>query len=123
MTHEQYLSAIYAIFIGIALQLLYKAFKLNQKAKISNEKFSLVTWMKDDYLALTLNTLSPFIVLYIGDEWLNYELGIVVKYLKSIFVFVGFSGSSVIMGFLSVADRKYNKIIDNKTNVADGKEI
>jgi len=113
------MSAVYAIFIGIALQLIYKAFKLKSKAKISNEKFSVVTWVKDDYLALILNVLSPFVVLYIGDEWLDYELGIVAKYMKSIYVFVGFSGSTVIMGFLSVADKKYNKIIDNKTNIAD----
>jgi nitrate reductase gamma subunit len=121
MTHDQYMNAVIACFIGVILQLFYKAFKLNQKAKISNEKFNVIQWFADDYLALILNVLSPFILIYIMDEWITEEAGLLVDKLKSIFIFVGFSGSSVIMGFLSVADKKYNKIIDNKTNIADEK--
>lgn len=120
MTQELYIQAVIACLIGIVLQLLYKGWKIKTKAKLSNEKFDAIMWIKEDYFALIINVLSPFIVVYLIDEWLDLEEGVINK-IKSIFVFVGFTGSSVIMGFLSAADKKFNKIIDNKTNIADGK--
>lgn len=120
MTPAQ-LTAIYAAFVGIALQLLYKAYKLQQKAKISNQEFSILKWMKDDWIAMVLNVGSPFIVVWMLDEWLELDEAIMTK-IKSLFIFVGFGGSQVIMGFLSFADKKFNKVIDAKTNAADGVE-
>lgn len=118
MTKEQYINAVLACLLGIVLQVIYKITRMKNKAKISNTEFSIKEWFKDDMWVLLLNTISPFIIVWAIDEWLSFDNKIADK-IKSIFVFVGFSGSQVIMGFLSVADKKFNKIIDEKTNVAD----
>jgi hypothetical protein len=118
MTKEQYINAVLACLLGIILQVIYKITRMKNKAKISNTEFSIKEWLKDDSWVLVLNIISPFIIVWAIDEWLAFDNKIADK-IKSIFVFVGFSGSQVIMGFLSVADKKFNKIIDDKTNVAD----
>ncbi len=121
MTREQYLNAVLACLIGVIIQVVYKVIRMQNKAKIANEPFSFQQWIKDDVWTMLLNVLSPFVIVWLINEWLEFDERIAGK-VKSIFVFVGFAGSQVIMGFLSVADKKFNKIIDNKTNIADGIE-
>lgn len=122
MLKEQYVHMVIAATIGIIIQLMIKANRLRAKARACNEPFSFLKWFKDDWIILTLNILSPYVVVYLFDEWAmsGDELeGKWARYIKTLFVFVGFSGSAVLMGFFSVADKKFNKVIDTKTNIAD----
>ena len=42
------------------------------------------------------------------------------EYIKWFFIFVGYTGSSLIQSVLSATSKKINAIIDLKTNLADG---
>lgn len=122
MTPEQYLQMVIAATIGIILQLLFKAIRLQKKARESNQVFTLWKWIIEDALILILNILSPYVAVYIFQEFALDDEGIEgkwVNYIRTMFVFIGFSGSSVLMGFFSVIDKKLSKVIDTKTNLAD----
>lgn len=106
--------------LGVLLQIFaIKIPTLSAKYKVANRTFSIREYIKDDWYAIIASFLSVGIMIYGIDEIIGIKPEI-EKYIKWLFVFVGFTGSSIIQVLLSVANKKIMAIIDVKTNIADG---
>lgn len=86
--------------------------------KIANLQFSIGKYISDDKWALIVDAGASFALVYLADEWLDFDERILGK-IKSIFVFVGFTGSYVILQLMSVAKKKFRAAVDFKTNKSD----
>jgi len=118
MTHELYTQCVIACLIGNVLHVCFKILSLWRNHKKANLEFSFGSYFRDDKIPLMVDFLASFAVVYIIDEWLSFNEFIIGK-IKSIFVFVGFTGSYVIMLLMSVSEKKFRAAIDHKTNIAD----
>jgi len=65
-----------------------------------------------------MDVFASFAVVYLIDEFLEMDSRLIGK-IKTIFVFVGFTGSYVILQIMSVAKSNFRKAVDYKTNQAD----
>ena len=120
MTTELYLQCFIACLIGNVIHIAFKAYGLSQDYTKANMDFSFGQFLKDDKWALIADLVGSLGLVYIADEWLNDP--IVVGKIKTAFVVVGFTGSYVILYFTSTAKKKFQKVVDEKTNIADGKQ-
>ncbi len=118
MTHQLYIQCVIACLIGNVLHVCFKILSLWKNHKKANLQFSIGSYLNDDKVPLIVDLLSSFAVVYIIDEWFSFNEFIIGK-IKSIFVFVGFTGSYVIMLLMSVSERKFRSAIDYKTDIAD----
>ena len=117
---QQILTFFIAGTMGILLHLFaVKLPSLREKARVGNLPFSFSEYLKNDWLALVANILTMCILIFCWDEIVGINSA-VAKYAKWLFVFVGFTGSSIVLAALSVTNRKILSAIDIKTNVADG---
>ena len=94
---------------------------MKKRAKVANEPFDFRTYLKDDATAIAASVVTVLIVLVALDEVLNFKPSI-QPYLKASFVFIGYTGSSILIAALGTAQSKIDKIVDRKTDKADGKE-
>jgi hypothetical protein len=83
--------------------------------------FTFRQYFKDDGYAIFVDFLFSFAVVYIVDE-LIIESEWLMNKIKIFFLFVGFTGSYVIMQIMSVAKKKFRAVVDTKTNIADNKK-
>lgn len=104
--------------LGVLLQILSKIKTLQVKSKLANHNFSFKEYFSDDWATIAASFVSVLILCYCLDEILAVK-PVLVDYIKWLFVFVGFTGSSVIQSLFSVTSKKINDIIDIKTNLAD----
>lgn len=118
MTHEQYLHCVVASVIGQLFHLAVKIRSMSVDHKKANLQFSLKGYIRDDKWALIVDLMGSWVLVYLADEWLDLDSRIIDK-LKSIFFFVGFTGSYVVMQLLSVAKKNFRSAVDYKTNIAD----
>lgn len=107
-----------ATLIGNILHIAFKIYSLWKNHKKANLEFSIGKFFKDDKWAIIVDFMASFALVYVVDEWLNFNEYIIGK-IKSIFVFIGFTGSYVITLAMGVAERKFRAAIDHKSNIAD----
>lgn len=106
--------------LGILLQILaVKIPSLKAKYTAANRVFNIKEYLSDDWYTILASFVAVAILVFGLDEVLDLRPEL-EKYIKWLFVFVGFTGSSIIQAVLSVANKKIMQIIDVKTNVADG---
>lgn len=106
--------------LGILLQIFaVKIPTLKAKYKAANHDFKFSEYFKDDWSTILASFVSVAILIVGLDELLDLKPDL-EKYVKWLFIFVGFTGSSIIQTALSVANKKIMQIIDIKTNIADG---
>jgi len=118
MTTALYIHCVIACLIGNALHVGFKIQSLAKDHKIANLQFSLPNYIKEDKWALIMDVLASFTIVYLFDELLHLDERLLGK-IKTIFVFVGFTGSYVILQLMSVAKSNFRKAVDYKTNQAD----
>jgi hypothetical protein len=118
MTHQQYFQCVIAALIGNLVHIAFKVLSLWKDHKKANLEFSLLGYLKDDKIALIVDVIGSFALVYIIDEWIIPYPQILSK-IKTLFVFVGMSGSYVILQMFSVAKRKFRAAIDYKSTLAD----
>jgi hypothetical protein len=118
MTTEIYIHCVVASLLGVVFHIAVKIKSLHDDHKVANLKFSVAQYLKDDWIALVVDVLAALILVYLVSEWVSEDSRILTK-MKSIFVFVGYTGSSVLMQVLSVAKKNFRKAVDYKTNIAD----
>jgi hypothetical protein len=118
MTTQIYIHCVVASLLGVVFHIAVKVKSLHDDHKVANLKFSVAQYLKDDWIALVVDVLAALILVYLVSEWVEEDSKILNK-VKSIFVFVGYTGSSVLMQVLSVAKRNFRKAVDYKTNIAD----
>ena len=101
------------------LQILLKIPQLQQRSKAANHDFSIKDYFKDDWAVILASFVTVGIVIICIDELIAVKPEL-ANYIKWLFVFVGFTGSSILQAVLSVTNKKIMAIIDIKTNIADG---
>src|SRR5690348_11855740 len=111
MTTELYIHCCIACLIGNMLHIAVKIRSLAIDHKKANLEFSIGDYMKMDKWALVVDLLASLVIVYLVDEWLDLDSRLLGK-IKSIFVFVGFTGSYVILQAMSVAKSKYRQAVD-----------
>lgn len=119
MNQELFIQCFVACLIGNAIHISFKAYSLSQDYQKANIKFTFGQFLANDKWALLADLVGSLGLVYLADEWLNNEY--VMGKIKTAFVFIGFTGSYVIMYFASASKKKFQKIIDEKTDIADGK--
>lgn len=112
-------------FIAGLLGILFHVFALKlpavkKRAEAANVAFSVKEYLKADWLALISSVLTLIICVYVLDEITKFRPSI-LDWIKFFFVFIGFTGSSILIHALGRADKTIRDIVDVKTNIADGK--
>ena len=105
--------------LGVLLQILFKIQNLKKQSTIANHSFSVKDYFKDDFISIISSFVAVGIAIYVIDELLAAKPSL-SEYIKWFFIFVGYTGSSLIQSVLSATSKKINAIIDLKTNLADG---
>jgi len=121
MTHEQWFDCLLACLVGNGLHVCFKIFSLNKDYKKANMEFSFAQYIRDDKWALLMDVAASFALVYLADEWLSEIGNYALNKIKSVFVFIGFTGSYVILQAMSVAKKRFRTVVDAKSNIADGK--
>lgn len=120
MTHEQFIHCYIACLIGNIAHILIKWNSIRVDYKTANEEPpSLWEFLKMEKSAVISDAAASMGLVYIADEWIDSEY--VISKIKTVFVFVGFTGSYVIMQISSVSKKRLRSIIDKKTDIADSK--
>lgn len=108
--------------LGVLFQIfVIKYPKLVQQGKVANHPFTFKEYLKNDWYAILGSIISVLIAIWTLDEWLPLN-PLFTKYVKWLFIFVGFTGSSIIQAVLSLTNKKIMDVINVKTDIADGKE-
>lgn len=105
--------------LGLLLQTLMRINSLIQKSKIANHSFSFKEYISSDWATIASALVTVAIMTYCIDELLAAHPDL-VQYIKWFFVFVGFTGSTIIQSIFSSFSKKINAVINIKTNIADG---
>jgi hypothetical protein len=118
---QLYLTCFIAGMLGIFAHVIFvKLPALKAASKAGNVKFSVLGYFLDDWLTLAGSLLTVVILIYILDEVVTWQ-PIVAKWVKWCFIFVGYTGDSIIQQAFGKTADCINKVIDQKTDIADGK--
>jgi len=121
-TGSIYLDCLIGGLIGILCHVfLLKLPALKKRAEKANTSFSVTAYFKNDWLTLAGSLITVVVVIFVLDELLAFKPG-VAKWLKFFFIFIGYTGSSILQGIFSKTENRIQAIVDKKTDVADGKE-
>lgn len=105
--------------LGVLFQIFaLKVPKLKTISEKANHPFKFKDYLKDDWPAIIASFVTVGIFIFCIDEILGLKPEL-EKFVKWLFVFVGFTGSSIAQALFSVTNRKIMAIIDVKTNIAD----
>lgn len=119
LTPSQYLVFLGCLVLGQALHLAVKAKSLQKKASAANMPFNIKDdFFKKDFIEIFITLICGFMVLVGYSEIVGFEPRIADSQ-KIFFMFVGYTGSSLVLSLLSKADKSVMKYIDQKTNIAD----
>lgn len=114
MSTTLYIQCFVACLIGNVLHILFKMRSLSKDYKSAEVPFTLGSYIDMDKWPLLLDAFASFALVYVVDEWLELDDRIIQK-IKTIFIFVGFSGSYVILQLTSVAKKRLQKTIGDAT--------
>lgn len=118
MTTELYIQCVVACLIGNILHVLVKIRSLQQDHASTNLEFSVGKYIREDKWALIVDVFASFALVYLIDEFLDLDSRLMGK-IKTIFVFVGFSGSYVILQIMSVAKKNFRAAAGYKAKEQD----
>lgn len=105
--------------LGVLFQIcVVKIPRLRAASLNANRPFSFKEYISDDWPAIMGSFIAVGILCFCLDELLNIKPDL-AKIVKWLFVFVGFTGSSIIQAILSVTNKKIMELIDVKTNISD----
>ena len=112
-------------FIAGLLGLLFHVFVIKlpavkKRSEAANLPFTLSAYLKADWLALSSSVLTIVIGVFILDEITQYRPSI-LEWVKFFFIFIGYTGSSILQAALGRFDKATREVVDIKTNIADGK--
>lgn len=117
---ENKLQLIPPALLGVLFHLfVVKLPSARRKSKAANIPFSPAAYIKEEWDIIVGNLICVSMLIIGIDELAKWKPSI-INAVKWLFFFVGISGSSVFMYAFSRVDKTFKKIIDIKTNVADG---
>lgn len=120
MNPKLYFICFGVALIGLAFQTALKMKSERDKAKVANVKFSVRGYISEEWLSYTISILAILMVLVCLDSGLKWK-PVIVDFVKPIFAFVGYTGGDIVSRIFGVYSKRINKIIDTKTDIADGK--
>lgn len=122
MTHIQYIQCTIASLIGMVIHVLVKFQALKTDFDKSNGIYTFSRFLKDDWLALSIDVTTCVGIIYAFDEWAGFTPWIISK-IKTIFVFVGGFSSWIMMTLFSKAKDKFRAFVDQQTGPAENKTV
>ncbi len=120
MTIAMYLWCFVAGLLGMALQVFLKLKSLADKSRVGNVSFNPGDYFRKDWLSLGASVTTILIALVVTDELIGFN-ELVLQYIRLGFAFVGYTGADIASRVFGVMSNQINKVIDYKTDVADGK--
>lgn len=108
--------------LGIISQVCVKIRNLKIRASAGNAHFNIGTYFTDDWPTIVLSCVAVSALIIGMDEVMGYKPE-VAKFIKWAFLFVGYTGASLLSSFFSKAEKKIMSTIDIKTNIADNKTV
>lgn len=114
------MKCVVACLIGNICHVAWKFHGLYVDHKKANEHYSFGQFLKDDKVPLIVDLILSFALVYVADEFIVDNEWIMNK-IKIVFLFIGFTGSYITMQLMSVGTKKFRAMIDEKSNIADGK--
>lgn len=122
--YEIYLVCFAAGLLGTLIQVLVKLHSLQKKARAGNAPVpTFGSYLKEDMVAILLGVVFLVACVFVlGDKGVKNYQDVYENWSRAIFIFVGYGGSDLAVRFLGRASEKINKIIDEKTDIADGKK-
>ena len=120
MTIQTYLWCLVAGLLGITLQTFLKLRGLKAKANVGNVSFNPGDYFRKDWLSLAASVTTVLIALVVTDELIGFN-ELVLRFIRLGFAFVGYTGADIASRVFGVMSNQINKVIDYKTDVADGK--
>lgn len=107
--------------LGVAFHIFaIKAPQAKVRAEAANLSFSFGNYLRSDILAIIASVITVIIMVFLLDEIIGYN-PYFIRYVKFGFVFVGYTGSSLLVTLLGRFDKTVTAVVDQKTNLADGK--
>lgn len=112
-------------FLAACLGLLFNLFavkipSVKARAIVANMPFSYGQYFKDDATAIISSFLTILIYLFLLKELVAWK-PVLVPYIIGASVFIGFTGASLLIAVLGVAQGKINSVVNVKTDISDGK--
>lgn len=107
--------------LGQATHLLLKARSLQYKAKIANSPFSGKDFLKNDSINIGITFVFMASCLFLIEDALKIYPTI-ENWTKGIFWVIGYAGSDLAFRVGGRTSKLLNRVIDEKTNIADGIE-
>lgn len=114
-----YVQLLVVTTLGQAIHLLFKAQSLKYKARIANTTFSGRAFLKDDSFNIAITFAFMAIGLFLIEDYVKLYPKI-ENHLKGIFAIIGYAGSDLVLRIGGRTTKVINKVIDEKTNIADG---
>lgn len=120
MSIQTYLLCLLAGLAGLLFNLFaVKIPSVKTRASVANmPPFSYKQYFQDDATAIISSFLALVIYLFVLKDILLWRPEL-VPYVVALSVFIGYTGSSLLLSALGQAQSKINAVVDLKTNVAD----
>lgn len=107
--------------IGVLFHIFaVKAPAVKSRAEAANLPFSLSDYLRKDSLAIISSLITVIAAVLLVDEIIGYNPSL-VRFIKFFFLFVGYTGSSLLITVLGKFDSYTKTVVDAKTNIADKK--
>lgn len=106
--------------LGLLFVTLAKASSTKKDFEVANEKFVLRKFLENELYAICMSVVAILLMAITIQEWVQVSPK-VSQYVTIIFALGGAIGSWAFLLFLGKSKKYIRKIVDEKTNIADGK--
>lgn len=103
-------------FLGMLISVLMKYKSLYTKAEAANVSLPFGTYLKQDWIALTISIATIIMALLMLDNIVNLHVN-AMNWVKFVFSFVGYASNDLILRLGSAANKKLNNIINAETGI------
>lgn len=106
--------------LGLLFVTLAKMSSIKKDFEVANQQFVLKKFFEHEYIAISMSIVVILLMAITMEEWVNIKPQF-VDYVRIIFALGGAIGSWAFLLFLGKSKQYIRKIVDEKTNIADGK--
>ena len=106
--------------LGLVFVTLAKMSSVQKDFEVANQTFVLKKFFQKELTGIGMSVVFIIIMAFTVGEWINFK-PIFADYIKLIFVMGGAIGSWAFMLVLGKSKKYIRNVIDEKTNIADGK--
>lgn len=119
METQTYIVCFALGILGVLLHIFgMKLPAVRKRAKDANLPFTIKDYLSEDYPAIIASMITVVIAVLIIDEMVGYNPSY-MRYIKFFFAFIGYTGSSILIGAFGKFDKGISAIVDAKTNELD----